>query len=417
MSRKTNPVAGGDTALIAQYNSLRDESYASSMLLPRQQASPDLTLYVSDASVYFGNTRVDFAGGNSPSFTAPASNPRIDVLSINSAGTLVRTAGAEAASPVAPAVPTGDIPICQVYNVVGQTKLYESNVAGSGYIYKDIRPGLRNGVALTPVIKVYRNSFGNGTTRYDITNPTGTTYRYTYDGTGANPNISLVNVPIGTILVIAGQNFNAANNGTFIVTGAGANYFEITNASGVAENDKTLGTGTIKTQYVKPSNLLYAIIECVGGGGLGRSTTANETTYSTGQTTSFGALLTALGGEGGYLYNTINQGIGGVASGGDINIDGCNGITLRCPTGGKTRVTGGVSALGKIGQGGQTYVTDTSDVASGGGGAYTKKIILASSISATENIKVGHGGTSNAGNDGVLYEGYTGAVIITEILF
>jgi len=87
--------------------------------------------------------------------------------------------------------------------------------------------------------------FGDSTTRFDVTNPSGTTYRYTYDGTGTNPSITSSTIATGMVARIAGQNFVAGNNGVFTITASGADFFEITNASGVAENDKTLGTGYI----------------------------------------------------------------------------------------------------------------------------------------------------------------------------
>jgi len=49
---------------------------------------------------------------------------------------------------------------------------------------------------------------------------------------------------IGTIVRIdAGSGFASGNEGSFTVTGSGANYFEVTNASGVVEADKTIGAG------------------------------------------------------------------------------------------------------------------------------------------------------------------------------
>lgn len=88
-------------------------------------------------------------------------------------------------------------------------------------------------------------SIGDSTTRFDITEPVADTIRYTYDGTGTNPSISATTFPIGALLTIDGENFNANNNGNFIVTGSGANYFEVLNPTGVAENDKTIGNGYI----------------------------------------------------------------------------------------------------------------------------------------------------------------------------
>ena len=86
---------------------------------------------------------------------------------------------------------------------------------------------------------------GTTTTRFDVTNPSGTTFRYTYDGTGTDPGITALSFPIGSTVVITGTNLAAGNRGTFTITGSGANYFEVTNAAGVAEVDKTIASGSI----------------------------------------------------------------------------------------------------------------------------------------------------------------------------
>lgn len=90
---------------------------------------------------------------------------------------------------------------------------------------------------------------GDDTSRFDITLTSGTTYRYTYDGTGTDPGITATSCPVGTWVYIGATGFNVANRGVFLVTGSGANYFEVTNAAGVAENDKTVGTNN--TLYLK----------------------------------------------------------------------------------------------------------------------------------------------------------------------
>lgn len=136
------------------------------------------------------------------------------------------------------------------------------NVVGSSYI---VIPGSnKNSIALiTPFADAvgtmagnmqqgYANgNFGASDSQFDITNPAGDTFRYTWDGTGTNPNINATTLPIGSRVYVFGQNFNAANNNAstrpfFIVTGSGANYFEVSNPTpGVAENNVTLGTGSI----------------------------------------------------------------------------------------------------------------------------------------------------------------------------
>jgi YD repeat-containing protein len=90
-------------------------------------------------------------------------------------------------------------------------------------------------------------SIGASDTQFDITNTAGNTHRYTYDTTGTTPAIadSDASLRVGDIMIIAAQDFAAGNNGRFTITAVASNYFEISNAAGVAENDKTIGTGSI----------------------------------------------------------------------------------------------------------------------------------------------------------------------------
>ena len=92
----------------------------------------------------------------------------------------------------------------------------------------------------------FSTDIGDSTTQFDITNPTGTTFRYTWDSTGTNPGTLQNLISVGGSIVVNAQNFTAANNGTFTITAVAATYFEVTNAAGVAENNKTIGTGSIR---------------------------------------------------------------------------------------------------------------------------------------------------------------------------
>lgn len=130
------PVADSDAARKHDV----DAAGGIDLLATSQQDTPDLTIQVSAGNVWFGGTLVEFAGDDSPEFTAPAANPRIDVLSLSSAGALVRTEGTEAGSPTMPAVPAGNIPICSVYNRVGQTSVKDADDSSNGYVLADLRP-------------------------------------------------------------------------------------------------------------------------------------------------------------------------------------------------------------------------------------------------------------------------------------
>src|SRR5665213_429754 len=140
-----------------------------------------MQLYVEDGTYYINGTRYLFTGGSTPTVTAPASHPRIDVLTIDTSGTLAWTTGTEASSPVAPAYPSQKVAICELWNVVGETALYdqENQQSGQGYISNDVRPfinytggansidgawftdlaGIPSGAGIIPVANLPANSF------------------------------------------------------------------------------------------------------------------------------------------------------------------------------------------------------------------------------------------------------------------
>ncbi len=98
-------------------------------LRPKAQDTPDLTIKVGAAviesywcPIYFADgTVASYAGGNTGNFTAPATNPRYDIVSLKSDNTLTVTTGSEGASPSFPDIPIGEIPICAVYLTPGSS--------------------------------------------------------------------------------------------------------------------------------------------------------------------------------------------------------------------------------------------------------------------------------------------------------
>jgi hypothetical protein len=100
-----------------------------------------MKLYVEPGTYYIGATRVLFLGGSTPTFTAPVSNPRIDIVTADSSGVIGITQGSESATPAAPAYPTNKVVICEVYNVVAETALYDNanQQTNQGYVLNDVR--------------------------------------------------------------------------------------------------------------------------------------------------------------------------------------------------------------------------------------------------------------------------------------
>jgi len=101
-----------------------------------------MALYVEPGSYYIGTTLVKYAGGNTPTFTAPSSHPRIDIVTLDSSGTLAVTTGTEASSPVAPSYPANKIVVCEVFHELSETIIRDWNDGTQGYISNDSRPEL-----------------------------------------------------------------------------------------------------------------------------------------------------------------------------------------------------------------------------------------------------------------------------------
>jgi hypothetical protein len=259
------------------------------------------------------------------------------------------------------------------------TVVISAGVADAGKVVETgadgfIDSSLVKSSVIRTVYQLATQFLGSSTTQFDITNLGSNTFRYTYDGTGTNPGISSATVPVGTVLEVYGQGFNALNNGRFTVTNSGTNFFEVTNASGVAQNNVTLGNGLLAYRsrpytWTKAPGLRYAEVEVLGGGGatwnlatgtnatgagggggyakkllaasvlgatetvtlgcggIGADAAAPVIPVSEGGSTSFGIHVSATGGDHGEpeASSTSNGGIGGTGVNGDINASGGDG--------------------------------------------------------------------------------------------
>lgn len=159
-----------------------------------------MALYVEPGNFSIGGSEVIFAGGNSPTITAPAVNPRIDLLAINSSGTLSLVTGAENVSPVAPTFPKDKIVICEIFNTTAETSINDFNDSTNGYIKADVRPFLNNGRFVSQTTSEIYGVDGSNTDNYVIAlNPIISGY---VDGQiiqfkVANPNTTAVTLDAG----------------------------------------------------------------------------------------------------------------------------------------------------------------------------------------------------------------------------
>ncbi len=121
------------------------------MFRPSAQDTPNMTVKVNFGRGYIsGNTLIDKDVQNSPTFTAPAANKcAIDILHLDSTGTLAITQGTEIDlpnEPSAPTYPTDKMVICAVYLEAGDTAIYQWQI-------KDVRPILNLGVGLKNIVE------------------------------------------------------------------------------------------------------------------------------------------------------------------------------------------------------------------------------------------------------------------------
>lgn len=272
-----------------------------------------------------------------------------------------------------------------------------------------------------PVIRVLtaNTAIGSLTSQFDITNPAGTTFRYTWDGTGTDPVISLATFPVGSIVDMQAQNFNAANKGMFVVTGAGTNYIEVTNAAGVVESNKTIGEGYIVKGaiWTKPTGLKYIMLEVQGGGGGGGYSSSAQDNSS------------AAGGGGGYskkLFATADLsatenyvvgifGVGQPSSGNSQNTGGRSIFKTVIAQGGVGGISGGgaggTSAGGDINLPGGKGLDGVNDSTSGDLAGMGGSSFLGNGGGLSDGVNYGAGGS---GADSGSYAGGPGVIIITE---
>jgi len=82
---------------------------------PHQQNSPDMTIRIEAGRIFTGVGITWVGGQNTAVITAPTVNPRIDRVVMDPAdGALTVITGAEAGSPVPPAITLGSLPVCRV---------------------------------------------------------------------------------------------------------------------------------------------------------------------------------------------------------------------------------------------------------------------------------------------------------------
>lgn len=102
------------------------------------QAVPDMTVVVGAGVVLISGVFYKIDEQDSPTMSAPATNPRIDLVYINLLGTVSIATGTESATPEAPEYQ--GIPLGEIYHRTGATSIKNTDDTTNSYYLRDARP-------------------------------------------------------------------------------------------------------------------------------------------------------------------------------------------------------------------------------------------------------------------------------------
>jgi hypothetical protein len=101
----------------------------SAYFAPSQSSTPNMTVTIRPGSVFAASSLTEVAQQITTAFTAPATNPRIDRIVLDQVtGIYYVVAGTPAVGPVAPAIPAGKIPCCQILFQTTSTTITNSMI-------------------------------------------------------------------------------------------------------------------------------------------------------------------------------------------------------------------------------------------------------------------------------------------------
>lgn len=98
------------------------------------ESTPSMTVEIATGGCVIAGEPSGLIAGTTLTFTAPATNPRIDVVEIDRDGVVSAVTGTEAASPSAPAVTSGSLKLAEIYHTTAETSIKDADDATNGYI-------------------------------------------------------------------------------------------------------------------------------------------------------------------------------------------------------------------------------------------------------------------------------------------
>lgn len=396
-----------------------------------EQDPPSLKVDVIEGVASVSGNFVKWETDESPTFSAPSSGDRIDLLSIDSNGNLNITQGAEDPSPVAPAYPDQEYVICEIYLRPGCTEILNVDDSSEAYIMRDVRVAPSQPAPYMDDLKILKDTgdgsdgdlvITSGTTNIDLGGAQIVTKQYnsiSITGTGqltfSNPHANGTYILLKvkgdvTITSSASPAIDASGMGAAGGTGgAGGSGYASGSAGSAGSNGYNIDTAT--TQYGTGGSG-----GSDGGGGsagTGGLILPNLTSYPKAVLASITAIdklnrsAAFYGRDQFKLYLACGSGGGGGGGGSHSAQGGAGGRgggVLRIHCGGDLNFTSTISVAGKDGGIGQNGLQSSGNAAlgagGGGGGAGGMILIIyntATAASGTKNTMGGAGGKGGRG--------------------
>lgn len=393
------------------------------------QETPNMTVKVNAGIVYMpGGNRLEFAGNDSVAISpADAENPRVDIVYINTDGTVGYIAGVPFTTPIAPDTPEGAFLLAKINVAVGTTTIIGSNIT-------DMRK-IKNNLDEHVVKKATQTDLGHVKKGTDINIDSSGVISVDSGNTAGK----ILKLPAG---LTNGDMLYVNSSGQLVRLPKGGEAQALLTLDG----KPTWGTGMASSKvFDTPGTYPWTVpagvkvvkaTGCAAGGGGGGGSAgydntdwgANAISGSAGGVTSFGTLFTLNGGIGGHSANGTLGGVKGDGGTIPINIpalfalkgnDGTKGNdTISGHTSGAAGVAGanGMLGLGLYGKGGDSGAggignTGGASGGSGGAGAAVNGYVVPVTPGDTINITIGAGGGGGAGGvqNNTSFNGFSGA--------
>ncbi len=106
-------------------------------------ATPDLTVDVAVGVAILDGSQIAVSAQLNNAVTTGAGSPRVDLVTVNSSGTVVITDGTAAAEPVAPAIPANSVPLAFLYVPASDTSIANNQITDKRVVVPSLVVPLR----------------------------------------------------------------------------------------------------------------------------------------------------------------------------------------------------------------------------------------------------------------------------------